>query len=37
MSDLPQRGDLPDGRKTIYDCERAKLEGLEPINCSEIP
>ena len=30
MSDLPQSSDLPDGRKTIYDCERAKFE---PINC----
>ena len=28
MSDLPQSGDLPDGRKTIYDCERAKFEGF---------
>jgi hypothetical protein len=28
MSDLPQSSDLPDGRKTIYDCERAKFEGF---------
>ena len=28
MSDLPQSGDLPDGRKTIYDCECAKFEGF---------
>ncbi len=28
MSDQPQSGDLPDGRKTIYDCERAKFDGF---------